>query len=74
MRELEAVINKEEAAIMEAKVSLDKQKQNLNEKKTALAQQQKQLAEGGTLKKKQVVVKQLKDGVKTVVGKDGKVR
>jgi len=74
LKDLEAIINKEEAAIMQAKVSLDKQKQNLSEKKTALAAQQKQLAEGGTVKKKTVVVKQLKDGIKTVVGKDGVVR
>lgn len=58
---------------MEAKVTLDKQKANLEQKKTSLANQQKQLAEGG-IKKKQVVVKQLKDGIKQVVGKDGKVR
>lgn len=58
---------------MEAKVTLDKQKANLEQKKTSLANQQKQLAQGG-IKKKQVVVKQLKDGIKQVVGKDGKVR
>lgn len=59
---------------MDAKVSLDKQKASLDTKKTTLAAQQKQLADGGPPKKKQVVVKQLKDGIKQVVGKDGKVR
>jgi len=59
---------------MDAKVTLDKQKMNLDQKKETLNAQQKQLAEGGPVKKKQVVVKTLKDGIKQVVGKDGKVR
>lgn len=74
LAELDKEINKEEAELSTAKAALDQKKKAFEKKKEEIATLKKVIAGAAPKGQKQVVVKVIKDGVKAVMGKDGKMR
>mmetsp|Transcript_34341 Transcript_34341/g.28960 ORF Transcript_34341/g.28960 Transcript_34341/m.28960 type:complete len:225 (+) Transcript_34341:1684-2358(+) len=74
LADLDKQINKEESEVNQAKAQLAEKKKNFETKKKEVETSKKQMSENVPKGQKQVVVKQMKEGIKAVVGADGKVR